>query len=142
MRIIFAAAVAAAVAMGLAVPAEPASAQAAKPAASEAAKKKTSAGQHRLRGHAAWYGGPRFHGRTTAANAVFDENAMTAAHRTLPFGTKVRVTNLRNSRSAVVTINDRMARRRTVIIDVSRGVAGELDILKAGRVPVRLEIVR
>jgi len=66
---------------------------------------------------------------------------MTAAHRTLPFGTVVRVTNLRNNKSAVVTINDRMALRRTVIIDVTRGVASELDVLNSGRVPVRLEIV-
>jgi rare lipoprotein A len=89
-----------------------------------------------------WYGGPRFNGRKTAGNDVFDDTKMTAAHVTLPFGTQVRVTNLRNNKSQVVTINDRMARRRTVVIDVSRGAAQELDMLNAGRVPVRLEIVR
>ncbi|MBL8702646.1 MAG: septal ring lytic transglycosylase RlpA family protein [Alphaproteobacteria bacterium] len=140
MRRLMAAAVAAFFVAGLAVPAEPARAQAAMPAASKAKKK--SAAKHRMRGYALWYGGPRFNGRTTAGNQVFDEAGMTAAHRTLPFGTKVRVTNLRNRKSAVVTINDRMARRRTVIIDVTRGAAAELDMLNAGRVPVRLEIVR
>lgn len=140
MRRIFAAVVAVFLAGGLSLPIDAAQAQTAKPAASKAKKK--SVGKHRMRGNALWYGGPRFNGRKTAGNDVFDENAMTAAHRTLPFGTKVRVTNLRNSKSVIVTINDRMRARRTVIIDVSRGVAGELDMLKSGRVPVRLEIIR
>lgn len=119
-----------------------ADAQGAQPAATKAKKATKSAGTHRMRGHALWYGGPRFNGRTTAGNEIFDENRMTAAHRTLPFGTQVRVTNLRNNKSQVVTINDRMASRRTVIIDVSRGVARDLDMVDSGRVPVRLEIVR
>lgn len=119
-----------------------AEAQNSRPAATKAKKAKKSAGKHRMRGYALWYGGPRFNGRTTAGNEVFDDTKMTAAHRTLPFGTQVRVTNLRNNKSQIVTINDRMAPRRTVIIDVSRGVAQDLDMLDAGRVPVRLEIVR
>lgn len=126
--------------LGLSVPT--AEAQSAKPAASKAKAKKASTTRHRLNGYALWYGGPRFNGRTTAGNEVFDESKMTAAHRTLPFGTQVRVTNLRNNKSQIVTINDRMAKRRTVIIDVSRGVAQDLDMLNAGRVPVRLEIIR
>lgn len=139
---ILAAAAAVVLAAGLAMPIEPAQAQSAGPAASREKKPGKSVAKHRLRGYALWYGGPRFNGRTTAGNQVFDENAMTAAHRTLPFGTKVRVTNLRNSKSIDVTINDRMARRRTVIIDVSRGAAERLDMLTSGRVPVRLQILR
>jgi len=116
-------------------------AQTAKPAVRKKKGKRARAGKHRMRGSALWYGGARFNGRTIAGNEILDETKMTAAHRTLPFGTVVRVTNLRNNKSAVVTINDRMALRRTVIIDVTRGVASELDVLNSGRVPVRLEIV-
>ena len=93
-------------------------------------------------GKAAWYG-PNFHGRPTASGEVFDMYSMTAAHRELPLGTLVRVTNLRNRRSVVVRINDRgpfdpYGR----IIDLSYEASRRLGMVKAGVVRVRLEPLR
>ncbi len=75
-------------------------------------------------GMASWYG-KRFHGRQTASGDVFDMNAFTAAHPSLPFGTRVRVTNLDNGRSVIVKINDRGPFVKRRIIDVSRRAAEE-----------------
>lgn len=94
-------------------------------------------GEHGL---ASWYG-ERYHGRTTASGARFDMNALTAAHRTLPFGTRVRVTNLDNARSIVLTINDRGPFITGRIIDVSRHGAERLGFISRGVVPVTVEIV-
>jgi rare lipoprotein A len=93
------------------------------------------------RGKASWYGG-KFHGRKTASGERFDQNALTAAHRTLPFGSKVRVTNLRNGRSVVVRINDRGPfGGRGRIIDLSRGAAKVLGMISDGVVPVVIEVL-
>lgn len=78
----------------------------------------------------------------TASGERFDKHALTAAHRTLPFGTRVRVTNTRNGRSVVVRINDRGPygpRRR--VIDVSEAAARKLEMIDDGVVPVTLEVV-
>ncbi len=91
-------------------------------------------------GIASWYGG-KFHGRRTASGQRYDMNAMTAAHRTLPFGTKVRVTNLRNDRTVVLTINDRGPFARGRIIDVSRRAAERLGFRSRGTTRVRVRIV-
>jgi len=91
-------------------------------------------------GVASWYGG-KFHGRTTASGEPYDMNAMTAAHRTLPFGTKVRVTNLDNGRSVVVRINDRGPYAKRRIIDLSRHAAEQLGFRKAGVAKVRVEVI-
>lgn len=92
------------------------------------------------RGLASWYG-PGFHGRDTAEGEPFNMHAYTAAHRSLPLGTHVRVRNLRNGRAVVVRINDRGPYRRGVIIDLSRRAAGALGMVREGRVPVRVEVV-
>ena len=89
-------------------------------------------------GKASYYG-DRHHGLRTASGERFDQNALTAAHRTLPFGTRVRVTNLNNERSVVLRINDRGPFVRGRVIDVSRAAAVRLDMLRAGVVPVRVE---
>jgi len=89
-------------------------------------------------GKASYYAN-RHHGLKTASGERFDQNALTAAHRKLPFGTRVRVTNLNNDRSVVVRINDRGPFVRGRIIDVSRAAAQRLDMLRAGVVPVRIE---
>jgi rare lipoprotein A len=89
-------------------------------------------------GKASYYG-DRHHGRKTASGERFDQHALTAAHRSLPFGTRVRVTNLSNERSVVVRINDRGPFVRGRIIDVSRAAAERLGMLRAGVVPVRVE---
>lgn len=91
-------------------------------------------------GVASWYGG-KFHGRKTANGETYDQNRMTAAHRTLPFGTKVEVTNLRNGRSVVVRINDRGPFIKGRIIDVSRRAAGELGFRNQGITKVRVRAI-
>ena len=93
-----------------------------------------------LSGLASWYG-QVFDGHTTANGEVFDKHAMTACHRTLPFGTLVRVINLRNRESVVVRINDRGTLRPDRVIDLSSAAAEKIGLLEAGLVPVKLEIV-
>ena len=92
------------------------------------------------RGQASWYGDP-YHGRTTASGEIYDMNDLTAAHRTLPFGTRVEVTNLNNGRSVVVRINDRGPFKKGRIIDLSRSAARELDMIEAGVVPVKVVLL-
>ncbi|HVV85273.1 MAG TPA: septal ring lytic transglycosylase RlpA family protein [Kofleriaceae bacterium] len=92
-------------------------------------------------GKASWYGG-KLAGRRTASGERFDEHAMSAAHRTLPFGTLVRVTNRANGRSVVVRINDRGPYGGGLIIDVSRAAAEKLDMVRAGVVPCEVDVVR
>ncbi len=89
------------------------------------------------RGLASWYG-ERYHGRTTANGERFNMNAMTAAHRSLPFGTRVEVTNLLNGRSVVVRINDRGPFIAGRIIDLSRRGAERLGFLNKGLADVRV----
>lgn len=89
---------------------------------------------------ASWYGNP-FHGRATASGETYDMEAMTAAHPTLPFGTRVRVENLDNGRSATVTINDRGPFVKDRILDVSRKAARELGMLGPGTARVRITVL-
>jgi rare lipoprotein A len=89
------------------------------------------------RGKASWYG-PGFQGKRTASGERFDMNGLTAAHRTLPFGTRVRVRNTKNGREVVVRINDRGPQIQSRIIDLSRAAAAELDLVRAGEAPVLL----
>ena len=93
-----------------------------------------------VQGAASWYG-PGFYGRTTANGERFRKGTLTAAHRTLPFGTKVRVTNLSNGRSVVVRINDRGPFKYHRVIDLAHGAASQLQMMQAGEVPVKLEIL-
>ena len=96
---------------------------------------------YRAEGKASYYG-KAHHGNKTASGERFDQNALTAAHRTLPFGTRVKVTNLNNDRSVVVRINDRGPFARGRIIDVSRKAAESLDMIRSGVVPVRVESLK
>jgi rare lipoprotein A len=84
------------------------------------------------RGLASWYG-PRFHGRRTASGERFDQHAFTAAHRTLPFGTVVRVRSLVNGRTVEVRINDRGPFLKRRVIDLSRAAAEALGLLGSGK---------
>ena len=81
----------------------------------------------------------KFQGKKTASGAIYDKNKLTASHKTLPYGTKVRVTNLDNGKSVVVTINDRMKPGNPAVIDVTRRAAQELGFAKAGKAKVKLE---
>ena len=92
-------------------------------------------------GIASWYG-PGFHGRQTASGQRYDMYAMTAAHRSLPFGTRVRVTNLENARSVVLTINDRGPFVDGRIVDVSKRAAQMLGFERRGKAKVRLQVLR
>ncbi|MBT8495939.1 MAG: septal ring lytic transglycosylase RlpA family protein [Deltaproteobacteria bacterium] len=93
------------------------------------------------RGKATWYGG-KFQGRKTASGERFDKHKLTAAHRKLPFGTRVRVTNMSNGRSVVVRINDRGPfGGKGRIIDVSKAAARKLKMIRAGVVEVEVEVL-
>ncbi len=92
-------------------------------------------------GTASWYG-PGFYGNRTASGEVLRPGTLTAAHRSLPFGTRVRVTNLHNGRSAVVRINDRGPFHGSRVIDLAHGAASELGVTASGLAPVRLEVLR
>ena len=91
-------------------------------------------------GEASWYGN-EFHGRPTANGEIFDKNKMTAAHRTLPLPSFVRVTNLANGKSAVLRVNDRGPFARNRIIDVSQQAARQLGFVSQGVAQVRVEIL-
>jgi rare lipoprotein A len=82
----------------------------------------------------------KFQGKKTASGAVYDKNKLTASHKTLPYGTKVRVTNLENGKSVVVTVNDRMKPGNPVVIDVTRRAAQDLGFTKAGKAKVKVEV--
>jgi rare lipoprotein A len=91
-------------------------------------------------GNASWYGVP-FHGRRASNGEIYDMYKLTAAHRTLPFETMVRVTNLDNGKSTVVRITDRGPFVDNRIIDLSFGAAREVDSIGPGVVPVRVEVI-
>lgn len=91
-------------------------------------------------GMASWYGAD-FQGMETASGPPFDMNAMTCAHRKLPLGTRIRVTDLMNLRSAVLKVNDRGPFVGNRVLDVSRAAAKCLGFLGAGLAPVRIEVV-
>jgi len=93
-----------------------------------------------LSGLASWYG-PGLHGNPSASGERFDQNALTAAHRTLPFGTQVVVTNLDNGSSVVVRINDRGPFHGNRVIDLSTAAARVLGLIQTGVAPVRLDIL-
>jgi rare lipoprotein A len=91
-------------------------------------------------GTVSWYGG-NFHHRQTASGELFNANALTMAHPTLPFGTRVKVTNLRNGRSVVVRVNDRGPFVGHRIGDLSRAAARTLGMMKRGVARARFEIL-
>jgi len=97
-------------------------------------------GQTEETGYASWYGG-KFQGRKTASGEIFDTNLLTAAHKTLPFGTVVKVTNLGNGLSVTVRINDRGPFVEGRIIDLSRAAAEKLGMMGSGVAYVKVEVV-
>ena len=100
------------------------------------------AGKNLGRGQASYYG-PGFHGRPTASGERFNSRALTAAHRTLPFGTRVRVQNLATGRSVDVRINDRGPFVRHRVIDLSEAAGGRIGLPRKGRgtAPVRITLL-
>ena len=98
------------------------------------------ADEYDTRGRASWYG-TTAHGKQTANGEVFDRHALTAAHKTLPFGTVLRVYNLRNKRHILVRVNDRGPFVQGRIVDVSRRAAEQLKMMRAGVTPVAIEVI-
>ncbi len=95
---------------------------------------------HQLTGIASYYADD-FHGRKTASGETYDMHALTAAHRTLPLGSTVRVKNLDNNRSVVVRINDRGPFKKDRLIDLSLAAAEEIGLIADGTAPVELQII-
>ena len=93
-----------------------------------------------LRGKASWYG-PGFHGKKTASGVVFDQQKLTAAHKTIPLGSKAIITNLNNGNTVEVEINDRGPYVPGRIIDLSQAAANVLGFVESGTAPVRVELL-
>ena len=101
--------------------------------------------QHRVptrKAGVASYYHDKFHGRITSSGDVFDQNKLTAAHNSLPLGTRLLVTNLKNNRSVVVKVNDRMNKSNNRLIDLSKKAAKELGFIRTGLTKVKIEILR
>jgi rare lipoprotein A len=96
--------------------------------------------KHALNGTASWYG-PGFHGKKTASGEIYNQHKLTAAHKTLPLGTKARVINLDNGSTVEVEINDRGPFIAGRIIDLSRAAAGALGFVQSGTAPVQVELI-
>lgn len=121
-------------------PPEPTATNDVKPAEPEVVEPQPDRVRYTQNGWASWYG-PGFHGNRSASGEIFNQYAMTAAHRTLPFGTWVRVTNLNNGLTAMVRINDRGPFTGGRIIDLSIGAAEAIGMVSSGVAPVRVEIL-
>ncbi|WP_098414494.1 septal ring lytic transglycosylase RlpA family protein [Vibrio sp. ES.051] len=103
-------------------------------------KTKDYAKSHILIGQASWYGS-QFHGKLTASGETYNMNAYTSAHKTLPFGTIVRVTNTANNKSVDVKINDKGPYVEGRVIDLSYKAFAQIGNVKKGTVPVKVEII-
>lgn len=101
----------------------------------------TPIASHAQCGGASWYG-PGFHGKRTASGERFNSSALTAAHRSMRFGTKVRVTNSKTGKSVIVRINDRGPFIKGRIIDLSSGAASKIGIKRSGVGRVCLKVIR
>lgn len=94
-----------------------------------------------FRGHASYYGN-KFHGRNTSSGEPYDKDDYTAAHRTLPFGTRLLVKNIHNNKTVIVRVNDRGPFVRGRILDISRAAAEELDMLSSGVIEVEAIVIK
>ena len=101
---------------------------------------KTKVNQHSTRGEASYYAGFH-HGKKTASGERFNMHSLTAAHRTLPVGSKIKVTNLNNGKEVVERVNDRGPYARGRVLDVSLGAAKKLDMIKTGTAKVSIQIL-
>ena len=93
-----------------------------------------------VQGQASWYG-PGFYGKKTTSGEILKEGTMTAAHSSLPMGTKVKVTRLDNNESVTVVINDRKPYRQGTVIDLAHGAATALDVDDDGKTNVEIEVI-
>ncbi|HEX4958040.1 MAG TPA: septal ring lytic transglycosylase RlpA family protein [Lacibacter sp.] len=109
--------------------------------AQDTVAKQTSKPKTRVQYGIASFYSNKFNGRKTASGEIFSQQKLTAAHNTLPLGTYVRVTNLRNKKSVVVKINDRLNARNKRLIDLSRAAASRLGFIKSGLTRVKIEVL-
>ena len=100
----------------------------------EAAKEKIS-------GMVSWYA-DKFHGKKTSSGEVYNKTELTAAHRSLPFGTKVKVTNVKNGKSVVVKINDRGPHSKSRVLDLSKAAFTEIGSIDSGVLNIEMEVVK
>jgi rare lipoprotein A (peptidoglycan hydrolase) len=108
----------------------------------DAWRHQTSTPQPQLASIASWYGVPDgFHGRRTASGEIFNAYGLSAAHRTLPLGTRIRVTNTANNRSVVVRVNDRGPFHGNRVLDLSQGAAARLGMISSGTARVRIQVL-
>jgi rare lipoprotein A len=121
-------------------PARPPSQPSVSPAPAPTVTQPVAPGEYVEQGVASWYGAP-FNGHRTSDGEIYDMHAFTAAHRTLPFGSVVRITNLRNGLQTEVRINDRGPFVANRIIDLSYSAAESLQIIGPGTAPVRIEVI-
>jgi rare lipoprotein A len=92
-------------------------------------------------GHASFYA-DKFIGKKTASGEVFSQEKLTCAHNTYPFGSKVRVTNLKNGKTVILKVNDRLHHRNPRLVDLTRAAASKLDFRKTGIIKVKVELIR
>ncbi len=92
-------------------------------------------------GMASYYS-DEFHGKKTASGEIYNKYEYTCAHRTLPFGTKIKVTNLENKKCVIVRVNDRGPQKRERIVDLSYIAAKDIEMIHKGVVKVRIEVIK
>jgi rare lipoprotein A len=92
-------------------------------------------------GHASFYA-DKFIGKKTASGEIFSQEKLTCAHNTYPFGSKVRVTNLKNGKTVILKVNDRLHHRNPRLVDLTRAAASKLDFRKTGIIKVKVELIR
>ncbi|WP_322969265.1 septal ring lytic transglycosylase RlpA family protein [Faecalibacter sp. LW9] len=97
--------------------------------------------KNRITGIVSWYA-DKFHGKKTSSGEVYDKKELTAAHRTLPFGTKVKVTNVKNGKSVIVKINDRGPHTKSRVLDLSRAAFEEIGSVNSGTLNIEMEVVK
>jgi rare lipoprotein A len=114
---------------------------AAPPGVARGERQASASGAHLQKGRAAFYS-QTFDGHKTACGGTYSATEMTIAHRTLPCGTKVRITNMKNGKSVEATVNDRGPASHQRIVDVSRAVAEQLDFVKQGTATVEIEVLQ
>jgi rare lipoprotein A len=111
------------------------------PALCQDSTQKKPSGKNKIQYGTASFYSNKFNGRKTANGEIFNQQKLTAAHNSLPLGTHVRVTNLRNGKTVVVKINDRLHHRNKRLIDLSRAAAQKLGFIRSGLTRVKLEVL-
>ena len=97
--------------------------------------------KNKMTGMVSWYA-DKFHGKRTSSGELYNNKEMTAAHRTLPFGSKVKVTNVQNGKSVIVKINDRGPHTQSRVMDLSKAAFAEIGSINAGTMKIEMEVVK